>query len=565
MELNENRRKARSVLNYIQRVSGQNVSEKDAKEGIDIANFFSAKNMLLKVNEIPLDLKAEIRENPNTIWDKVSQITEILKKLCGIKSENKKLEKFEDKEDVLNQFLQNIGGGMVGAGESGSGSGNSAGGQGQQSEQGTAEQSQQNQQKNQIPDEQTQQSAEQGDNSQFLDAMSDFFDDTVPEDLKTQFTPQQQEAFDFLCDQIGEEKVEFIKNHEGLLEDTLEAFTKAIYEPDYSKMIKQIVDFNQKMDQVIQIDEMLSPFAQSIGIGINELFQKKGFAELQKYALLAEKQKEIKELAEMLGHQESDEKETDRNARDSITHIESKFHPKPSFRGNIVGFGYSGDIGKVVPTEMALLKNLATEMLFYHKFAEKQLLSYNYEMNLKGDVNDDKRLKKGPIIMAIDTSGSMGGEPEKIAKIVAFAVTKIALKEKRKCFLISFSSSIKVMDLSDFSGSSGLTKLTDFLGHSFNGGTDIEPCMKAALDQLEKNNFENADIMVISDFEMYDFEWKTIERIEKQKETGTKLYSLLIGSYPNKKALSYFDEQWKYQGKTGEKMTFIHDMKNKLK
>ena len=59
-------------------------------------------------------------------------------------------------------------------------------------------------------------------------------------------------------------------------------------------------------------------------------------------------QKEIKELAEMLGHQESDEKETDRNARDSITHIESKFHPKPSFRGNIVGFSYSGDIGKVV-------------------------------------------------------------------------------------------------------------------------------------------------------------------------------------------------------------------------
>jgi len=273
-------------------------------------------------------------------------------------------------------------------------------------------------------------------------------------------------------------------------------------------------------------------------------------------------QKDIRELAEMLGHSQRDEKRSEKNARDSVTQHVSKYHPKPSYRGNIVGFNYTGDVSKVVPTEISLLNNPQTQMLFYHKFAEKQLLSYNYVMNLDGKSN--KKTIKGPVVMAIDTSFSMAGKNEKIAKTVAFAIAQTALKEKRKCFLISFSSSIAVLDLSSFSGEKGLTTLTDFLCQSFNGGTDIEPCVTVALNQLEKKNYANSDILIISDFIMRDFEKKTKERIEKQKKNGTKLYSLLIGKDPNKNVLNYFDEQWFYKGKKGEQMSFIHDIKNRL-
>ena len=534
MELNENRRRARSLLNYLNRVSNLNQNEtnsetQDSEEITNLPNFFSAKNMLLKVNEIPLEIKAEIQHNPNTIWEKISEITDILKKICEEKSENEKLQEFENQTGTAQNTSSDP---SVKAGQNTSAS-----------------------------------------NRQFLDAMTDFFDNSVPEILKSPFTDSQHKSFDLLCNELGEEKLDFIKNHEGLVEDTIEAFAAALSQRDDSETHKKLADFTKKLQQTITMGELLAPFLPSVKIGMNELFQKKGFAELQKYALLAEKQTEIQELAEMLGRQESDEKEEEKNARDSITHIESKYHPKPSFRGNIVGFTYSDDIGKVVPSEMALLKIPETEILFYHKFAEKQLLSYNYNMNLKGEINDDKRREKGPIIMAIDTSESMttnffgnrNATPEKIAKIVAFAITKIALKQKRKCFLISFSSDISVLDLSDFSGPKGITKLTDFLTCSFNGGTDIEPCMKAALDQLEKQNFVNADILVISDFNMFNFEQKTVERIKNQKIKGTKLYSFIINRCGgNENILSLFDEQWKFDGKKEEQKTFIKEMKNKL-
>lgn len=512
MEFNENRRKARSVLNYLQLVSGEMESGLPLEEDARVSNFYSAKKMLLGIDGIPLSLKAEIRDNPNVVWEKTAEITDILKKICEEQSQNEKLQEFENADDS---------------------------------------------------------------NKQFLDAMADFFDEAIPENLKTQFTSEQQEDFSFLCNQVGSEKLDFIKTHEGLVEDTLEMFIQVLSEDNYAEKIMLIDDFNTRMDEVLLTEDLLLPFAQGCSIGMNELFHKKGFAELQKYAKLVERQKEIRELAEMIGQQLSDEKETDRQARSSITHIESQFHPKPSFRGNIAGFSYSGDISKVVPTEMALLKNPATEMLFYHKFAEKQLLSYNYVQ--QEPLNEVRRKKKGPIIMAVDTSGSMEGNPEKIAKSVAFAITKIALKEKRKCFLISFSSGISVLDLSNMSDSSGLDKLTEFLSCSFEGGTDIEPCVSAALDQLENRNFKDADILVISDFMMPDLNPGTVTRIEAQKKNGTKFYSLLIvnqdllqflklfsdgdESFKNQNVLSYFDEQWEYQATKGQQMTFLHTIK----
>lgn len=540
MELNENRRKARSLLTYFKRVSGEELKDVDKTNSLNVTNFFAAKNMLLKVNEIPLPLKAKISQDPSAVWENLDIVMDILKDVCETSSQNNDLKDFEDNDTAFEIFLQNTGIFMA---------------------DNSIQQSQV--QGNQNPSEN-----QDFNNKQFLDAMADFFDDTVPEELKNQFSEKQQEAFDFLRELVSMEKIEFIKKHKGFLEDTLKTFSMAILESDFSKMIKLFNDFNNKLNQAQNVEETLGLFAKSmgirIGIGTNELFQQKGFDSLKKYALLVEKQEEIKELAEMLGRQEADDKETEKKARDAITKIGSKFHPQPSFCGNVVGFTYSGDIGKVLPSEMALLKNPETEMLFYHKFVEKQLLSYKYEIKTK-DYISDEIIKKGPIIIAVDTSVSMAGELENIAKIVTFAVTKIALEEKRKCFLISFSSSAEVLDLSDFSGERGLTKLTDFLGCSFYGGTDIDFCMKIALDQVEKNNFYNADILVISDFIAYDFEQSTIKRIKEQKKSGTKLYSLVMGDSQNINILSYFDVQWTYRGSGGEKITFLREMKKKIK
>jgi uncharacterized protein with von Willebrand factor type A (vWA) domain len=51
----------------------------------------------------------------------------------------------------------------------------------------------------------------------------------------------------------------------------------------------------------------------------------------------------------------------------------------------------------------------------------------------------DKRQKekeeaKGPFIICVDTSGSMHGTPETVAKTLCFAILKIAIKRKQKMF-----------------------------------------------------------------------------------------------------------------------------------
>ena len=56
------------------------------------------------------------------------------------------------------------------------------------------------------------------------------------------------------------------------------------------------------------------------------------------------------------------------------------------------------------------------------------------------EVSVEKKEPKGPIIVCVDTSGSMQGTPENIAKTVTFALSKIAIEEERKCYLISFST-----------------------------------------------------------------------------------------------------------------------------
>lgn len=94
-----------------------------------------------------------------------------------------------------------------------------------------------------------------------------------------------------------------------------------------------------------------------------------------------------------------------------------------------------------------------------------------------------KRIKKeqdedaqGPFIICVDTSGSMHGTAENVSKTLCFAILKIAIRDNRKCFLISYSTQLMTLNLTDFKTS--IDKLIEFLSMSFNGGTDATPAMQ---------------------------------------------------------------------------------------
>jgi uncharacterized protein with von Willebrand factor type A (vWA) domain len=190
--------------------------------------------------------------------------------------------------------------------------------------------------------------------------------------------------------------------------------------------------------------------------------------------------------------------------------------------------------------------------VFYKKFTEKKLQSFEYQAKMlsyreepfQNSRQKAKEESKGPFIICVDTSGSMHGTPEQVAKTLCFALLKMAVRDNRKCYVISFSTGIETLNLTDLKND--LHKLIGFLSMSFHGGTDASPAIHEALRMLEAEDYKKADVIMVSDFVMPDFDDKTKARITAAKENKTKFHSLVIGESENKAAIEDFDSNWVY-------------------
>lgn len=311
----------------------------------------------------------------------------------------------------------------------------------------------------------------------------------------------------------------------------------------------------KKIDNFIRLEKLLSPFIKTLGRfwDLSEsTFETSGFEILEQFAKLLDQDESLRELAELLGKQSRAQSLFEKEIRDKIV-IKTEWHPKPAYRGEIDGLRYSNDISSVLPSELALLKNPAAKKLFQLKFAQKQLLSFKYQndmVDLKEETvqeerSVEKKEPKGPIIICVDTSGSMHGTPENIAKTITFALSKIAIEEERKCYLISFSTSIETLDLTDFSANP-IGRLVQFLRMSFHGGTDATPALKHAVKMLSENEWKNADVLMISDFVMQTLDNDIKTQIESAQEDNTNFHSLVIGSSGNNAAINCFNHNWFY-------------------
>lgn len=235
----------------------------------------------------------------------------------------------------------------------------------------------------------------------------------------------------------------------------------------------------------------------------------------------------LKEIVRIMGRK----KEEDLQEKDSIIrkYLPSIICRYPSVE-EIDQVEQGDNIPRALPSELALLGELDTESLFYKRYAVKelqQLSSPGRDKPAKSDEDKNKpRLTKGPIVVAIDTSGSMSGNPIKIAFSLLLQLLRKAKKEGRKCFLISFSVRAKSTDLSRLGN---WNKLESFLSDGFSGGTDGEQMLSQAMKVLDEGTFEMADILIISDFEFPKPIATTQDRMEKNRQKGTKFYGLQIG------------------------------------
>lgn len=116
----------------------------------------------------------------------------------------------------------------------------------------------------------------------------------------------------------------------------------------------------------------------------------------------------------------------------------------------------------------------------------------------------------------------------------------------RKCYLISFSTGIETLDMSDFKNGDSFFRLVQFLRKSFNRGTYASPALNHAVQMLQKDGYKNADVLMISDFVMGTLPDVLVESIEAEKKKNTEFYSLVIGSSGNQKSIACFNHNWIY-------------------
>lgn len=355
----------------------------------------------------------------------------------------------------------------------------------------------------------------------------------------------------------SEEKLEILKRNfiSDLEKNFIDRKNKWELEQIEAKRKEFLDSLYLKIDNFIRIESVLVPFIKNLGRlwDLSEgYFETSGFEILGTFAELLEKDESLQELAELLGKQSRSQSIFEKEMREKVV-LHSNWQPKKAYRGEINGLKYSNDISAALPSELSLMKNPALNKLFQLKFAQKQLLSYDYQIQEESDVESkekeeveiEKKEKKGPIIVCVDTSGSMNGTPENIAKTITFALSKIAIEEDRKCYVISFSTDIQTLDLSDFS-SNPIGKLVQFLRMSFNGGTDAVPALNQALKMLSENEWKNADVLMISDFVMQSLDKELADKIESEKKKNTVFYSLTIGNSGNKETIQCFNHNWFY-------------------
>jgi uncharacterized protein with von Willebrand factor type A (vWA) domain len=305
---------------------------------------------------------------------------------------------------------------------------------------------------------------------------------------------------------------------------------------EFSASLKQKILDNRNLERIFGISQ---DGGQKLFNRVKGKLQKVNINALEQSEHFYKKDMALRSLAEELGRGVK-ESEKEKPQRNMLLPMGEEF----------TGFTTGNRLDRLPASEAVLMIDGDLEPLFYKKFAYKELLNYETKPVYKEIPPDSPADRtRGPFILCIDTSGSMKGAPECAAKALVFALLKMAVKDGRKCYLIMFALDTEELEISDFER--GLGALCDFLGNSFYGGTDASAALDKALSLLEGSEWNDADVVAVSDFIMPCFSSALTERIIRRRESGTRFFACVTGNSggtpPNPAVTALFDRELVYR------------------
>ncbi len=229
----------------------------------------------------------------------------------------------------------------------------------------------------------------------------------------------------------------------------------------------------------------------------------------------------------------------------------------------VVGVRVGGEVALALPSELGLLGDPDTEDLFYLRFSERRLVSLELAGGgLHGAARPEKR---GPVIACIDTSGSMTGGPEVMAKALVLAICRTVLPQRRAVHLLAFGATDELSEVRLSSGAAGLERLLAFLARGFRGGTDFDTPLVRAMELLEERELQRADVLVVTDGwararrEVED----RVNRVREQQ--GLRVWTVLMGGSHSRFTVERFsDHIWHLDPDQATSVRLVRDVTDNL-
>ncbi|MCZ4316824.1 VWA domain-containing protein [Comamonadaceae bacterium G21597-S1] len=205
------------------------------------------------------------------------------------------------------------------------------------------------------------------------------------------------------------------------------------------------------------------------------------------------------------------------------------------------GVKRSGQLARMLASEAAMVRHPVLARLWRARFAEQQLLTYEdaalaTQWRLQPDTRTPAPVAmprapvgQGPMLVCLDTSGSMRGAPENVAKACVLQALRTAQASGRACRLLAFGGAGELLEQELALTPQGLDTLLAVMDQNFDGGTDVQTPLERAVGLVQTGAFVLADILIVSDGE-FGVTPATLDALRSSKKTlGLRVHGILVG------------------------------------
>lgn len=297
----------------------------------------------------------------------------------------------------------------------------------------------------------------------------------------------------------------------------------------------------------VEIADVFGDLGEMMGRGWDmscSVLRQTGWLDLLRLRELIEKLPQLREIVRALGRLQ-DTRGEESVAEKVIIPIrrleeERREVQTPLIPAEIRGLERSGEITRMLPVEALMLGHPQLRMLWHARRAERELLTYRVEGTEIERILQEReeqqeiegkrpRPERGPILAIVDTSGSMHGLPEQVAKAIVLEALRTAHEEKRKCYLYAYSGPGQVLEHELELSIKGVGRLLEFLGFSFGGGNDEAGVMAKVVSRLKEKNWKKADVVFVSDGE-WPVPLSLMAAVKCAREDGVRFHGVQIGN-----------------------------------